>query len=265
MSNKPGDGAGRQRKSEEGNEQTLASSVEHRRKNAREMARRLERVKTGEGIETTKEFYEKLLEGMSEEERAGFVGYAAARFYHLQTREARPATPEYLLRVAKVFGYRLEWLIAGEGTPWASDQKPVAADVALVLRAPYAEAIVTAGINKRLPGLLTALDRTTVMALIRHCTTILSEQPAFQEATKRFAETGSSWGEPSAVPTVDALIDFLALPGAVLTREITEQQAAEFWTLAVAALGSLARAASDVEPRRGGSVAARLDGEAEEE
>lgn len=77
-------------------------------------AERLEHVRKEEGYETLKAFWEKLSEGWDEEER---LSYDALRSYH---RGVKTAPALYFARVAEVFsasGWRLDWLIRGEGPP----------------------------------------------------------------------------------------------------------------------------------------------------
>ena len=71
---------------------------------------RLEHVRELHGIETLKEFHERI--GGDD-----FKSYSAVRNYHHcdhDPKRERVAPADYLARVAKVFGVRLEWLITGE-------------------------------------------------------------------------------------------------------------------------------------------------------
>ena len=75
---------------------------------------RLEEVRARVGIPSLRAFWTRLVEGQGV--GAGWddpVSYEAVRNYH----HNREPTPSYLARVAEVFGFRLEWLVADWGEP----------------------------------------------------------------------------------------------------------------------------------------------------
>lgn len=76
-------------------------------------AERLEKVRARVGIPSLRAFWARLKEDWDDP-----VSYEAVRNYH----HNREPTPSYLARVAEVFGFRLEWLVADRGEPTTAEQ-----------------------------------------------------------------------------------------------------------------------------------------------
>lgn len=79
----------------------------------RDSARRLDHVRQVLGHKTVREFYDHLAEGWP-----GAVTYSAALTYHLD----RTPPIKYLVRVAEVTGWRLEWLATGKGAKTEAEE-----------------------------------------------------------------------------------------------------------------------------------------------
>lgn len=112
-----------------------------------QMARRLEAVRERAGIPSLRAFHAKLVEGRREEDgrefvegwkdKDGRVSYEAVRNYHYD----REAPVAYLVRVAKVFGVRLPYLVANDGA-MTNEEEQAATDAEGV-----ATAVVAGGAN----------------------------------------------------------------------------------------------------------------------
>jgi hypothetical protein len=88
---------------------------------------RLAYVRARSGTDSLREFHDRLLEGLSAQEKKRFKSYEAARTYHRE-KNPRPAPTPYLKRVAQEFGYLFEWLATGEGPKTPEDEMALASE-----------------------------------------------------------------------------------------------------------------------------------------
>lgn len=75
-------------------------------------ARRLEQIREASDFQSLRAFWGHVLDGWRDEyDHPVALSYEAVRTYHYD----KPAPASYLARVAALFGYRLDWLVTGEG------------------------------------------------------------------------------------------------------------------------------------------------------